>query len=202
MVMRGNTPEGIKMLIKTELINGNYKAAAKYISILKNSVFYRKEADKYEKMLFNDAAVNADAELGSKRRLKPKHDFFVLSDDPAANIDLVLAADSTNQMAVQYKFASLLLQKDLRKIAKALPLLEKAGFKRIPQNIEEAAIACQLLKVAQLPDMKYLQFSSDATQRFTTYYKIFEQNSSNKVQAQRALSRNFADTFWYYVFFS
>jgi len=202
MVMRGNTPEGIKMLIKTELINGNYKAAAKYISILKNSVFYRKDAKKYEKMLFNDAAVNADGELGNKRRLKPKHDFFVLSDDPAANIDLVLAADSTNQMAVQYKFASLLLQKDLRKIAAALPLLEKAGFKRIPKNIEEAAIACRLLKVAELPDLKYLQLSSVSAQRFTEYYKIFEQNSSNKLHAQRALSHNFADTFWYYVFFS
>ena len=201
MVMRGNTPEGLKMLIKTELINGNYKVAAKYISILKKSVYYRKEARKYEKMLFNNAAVNADAELGEKRKLKPKHDFFVLSDNPAANIDLILAADSTNKMAVEYKFASLMLQKDLPKIANSLPLLEKAGFTRIPKNIEEAAVACSLLKVAKLPEMKYLSLNANTKQRFTQYYKIFEQNSSNKMQAQKALSRNFSDTFWYYVFF-
>jgi hypothetical protein len=201
MVMRGNTPEGIKMLIKTELINGNYKVAAKYISILKKSVYYRTEALRFEKMLFNDAAVNADVELGSKRHLKPKHDFFVLSDDPAANIDLILAADSTNKMAVEYKFALLMLQKDLPKIASELPLLEKAGFTRIPRNIEEAAVACKLLKMAQLPELKYLKLTANTEQRFTQYYKIFQQNSSNKLQAQKALSRNFSDTFWYYVFF-
>ncbi len=201
MVMHGNTPEGMKMLIKTELVNGNYKMAVKYISILKKSVFYRKEARKYEKMLFNDAAVNADAELGAKRKLRPKHDFFVLSDEPRANIDLVLAADSTNQMAVQYKFASLMLQKDLPKIAQALPLLEKAGFSQIPKNIEEAAVACSLLKIAPLPELKQLKLALNAEQRYTQYYKIFQQNSSNKLRAKQALSRNFADTFWYYVFF-
>lgn len=201
MVMRGNTPEGLKMLIKTELINGNYKIAAKYISILKKSVYYRKEALRFEKLLFNDNAVNADAELGSKKRLKPRLDFFVLSDNPAANLDFILAADSTNKMAVEYKFASLLLQKDLPKIASELPLLEKAGFTRIPKNIEEAAVACRLLKMARLPELKYLRLTADTEQQFTQYYKIFQQNSSNKPQAQKALSRNFSDTFWYYVFF-
>lgn len=201
MVMRGNTPEGIKMLIKTELINGNYKVAAKYISILKESVYYKKDALRFEKLLFNDDAVSADSELGQKRRLKPRHDFFVLSDDPAANIDFILAADSTNKMAVEYKFASLMLQKDLPEIASKLPLLEKAGFTRIPKSVEEAAVACKLLKMAQLPELKHLKLTANTEQRFTQYYQIFQQNSSNKLQAQKALSRNFSDTFWYYVFF-
>ena len=39
MVMRGNTPEGLNMLIKTELINGNYAVAEKFIYILDQSVF-------------------------------------------------------------------------------------------------------------------------------------------------------------------
>ena len=49
--MKGMTPEGLKMLIKTDLIFGNYKTAARYIGILKRSIFYRKEALKYEKTL-------------------------------------------------------------------------------------------------------------------------------------------------------
>lgn len=201
MVMSGNTPEGIKMLIKTELINGNYRAAAKYISILKNSVFYRKDAARYEMMLYNDSAVDADFELGEKKRLRPKHDFFVLTDDPVVNIDLILAGDSANPLAVQYKLASLLLQKDLSKIAEALPLLEKSGFNHIPKNVEEAAIACRLLKVASLPELKNLQIHPVTARRFSEFYRIFGQNSSDKLKAQRALSQNFTDTFWYYVFF-
>ncbi len=35
MVMRGIAPEDLRMLIKTEIVNGNYKMASKYVSILK-----------------------------------------------------------------------------------------------------------------------------------------------------------------------
>ena len=44
MVMKGQSPEGLKMLIKTELINGNYEVASRYINILKKTLFYRNEA--------------------------------------------------------------------------------------------------------------------------------------------------------------
>ena len=127
MVMRGNTPEGIKMLIKTELVNGNYKVAAKYISILKQSVFYRDDAVNFEKLL-NDEAVGNDEELGLKRQLKTKQDFFVLAENPSANLDLIIAADSSNRIAVEYKFAWLLLQKDFENVTKLLPLLKSTGF--------------------------------------------------------------------------
>ena len=202
MVMRGNTPEGLKMLIKTELINSNYKVASKYISILKKTIFYRKSASKFEKMLFNAAAVESNEELGSKKRLKPKKDFFVLSDKPEANLDLILAGDSTNALAVEYKFAWLMLNKDLVEISQNLPLLEKADYKKIPKNIEEAVVACEQLKVATVPKLNTLQINKQTERRFQQYYRIFQQNSSNKQQAQRALGRDFSDTFWYFVFFS
>ena len=51
MVMKGQSPEGLKMLIKTDLINGNYKVASAYISILKRTLFYRKDAKRFEKLL-------------------------------------------------------------------------------------------------------------------------------------------------------
>ncbi len=57
MIIKGLNPEGLKMLIKTELINGNYKTASKYISVLKKAPFYRSEAKAYESLLFNDNAV-------------------------------------------------------------------------------------------------------------------------------------------------
>ena len=43
--MKGITPEDLRMLIKTEIINGNYSVASKYVLILKNTIFYRKEAN-------------------------------------------------------------------------------------------------------------------------------------------------------------
>jgi hypothetical protein len=70
MVMKGLTPEGLKMLVKTETINSNYKVASKYISILKKTLFYKDEAKEYEKYLFNDNAVGSHSEFGIKRKEK------------------------------------------------------------------------------------------------------------------------------------
>lgn len=202
MVMRGLTPEGLKMLIKTELINGNYKVAQKYISILKSTWFYKDEAQKYEELLFNTTAVNNDPELGRKKALKTRQDFFVLSDDPAANLDLIIEADSTNYAAIQYKLAWLLLQKDMKGIVQLLPVLEHCGVQEIPKNVEEAVVAYQQLKLGEIPGLERLRPKAETIQRFRQYYQLFQQNNSNKEQARRALAKDFGNTFWYYVFFS
>ncbi|NSW95764.1 MAG: hypothetical protein HPY62_13735, partial [Bacteroidales bacterium] len=96
MVIRGHTPEGLKMLIRTELINGNYKRAAKYISLLKRTLFYRKEAMTYERLL-SDEAVDSHPVLGVKRKEKITHDFFSITDDPFINIEYALALDTINR---------------------------------------------------------------------------------------------------------
>lgn len=200
MVMHGNTPEGIKMLIKTELVNGNYKVAQKYISILKQSVFYRGEARKYEKLLFNEAGLEKDADLGPKKQLKTKQDFFVIVENPLANIDLIIANDSTNRIAIEYKFASLLLQKDFENVTKLLPVLKQVGFIHLPKNIEEAVVAYSLLNLGKYPEIDGIEINPKTVIRFNEYYKIFQQNGESKEQAQKAL-HNFSDTYWYYVFF-
>ncbi|WP_346864405.1 DUF6057 family protein [uncultured Draconibacterium sp.] len=201
MVMRGLTPEILKMLIKTELINGNYEVADKYISILKRSIFYRDLAKNYEALLFNDAAINNDSELGLKKALKPKMDFFVLSDDPVVNLDLLLRSDSTNVFTLEYKLVYLMLQKDMKGVVDLLPVMEKAGYTQIPRNVEEAVVSYKLLKIGEMPELNQLRIRPETEQGFQQFYKLFQQNRSNKQQAQRALARDFANTYWYYVFF-
>ena len=71
MVQHGYRPENIKMLIKTEMINGNFKVAERYINVLKKTMHYKKWSEKYEKMLFTPDLVNSDPELGGKIRLLP-----------------------------------------------------------------------------------------------------------------------------------
>lgn len=200
MIMRGNTPENIKMLIKTELINGDFKMAEKYISVLKTSPFYRKQALAFEKYLNNDSLVEKDSELGEIRKLKPKTDFFVLSDYPLANLDLILAADSTHAKALNYKLAAFLLQKDFENASKLLPYLAKAGFRKIPKNAEEAFVAYSLLNLRKYPETEGFEINPKTVIRFNEYYSIYQQNSGNKLQAQKAL-QNFSNTYWYYVFF-
>jgi hypothetical protein len=202
MVMKGNTPEALKMMIKTDLIKGKYEIAEKYISILEKSVFYRKDATAFRKLLFDEEAILNHPELGRKKQLDVKQDFFVLSDLPQENLDLIIEADSSNIPAIEYKLAWLMLQKDMQGITDMLPVMEKAGYARIPKNVEEAIVAYKLLKVGEMPDLKRLKINQQTEQRFRNYYQIFQQNQGNREQAQRALAREYSDTYWYYVFFS
>jgi ABC-type siderophore export system fused ATPase/permease subunit len=124
----------------------------------------------------------------------------VLSENPAANNDLILAADSDNRVALEYKLALLFLQKNMQEIAETLPTLQKAGYTQIPKNVEEAAVAYSLLNLKKYPEFEGITIRPETVIRFNEYYKIFQQNNTNKEKAQNAL-KGFSETFWYYVFF-
>ena len=200
MVMRGNTPEALKMIVKTELINGNFHSAKKYNDILGQSLFYRKDARTFEKMLFDEKAADSHPELGRIKRLKPKQDFFVNSEHPYANLDPILYTDSSNRTAMEYKLAALLLQKDMSEIVAQLPLMEKIGYSKIPKNVEEAVVADVLLK-GKMPQLGSLSIDKQTMENFDRFYTIFQQNQSSLQMAQKALAPNFGNTYWYYVSF-
>ena len=201
MVMKGYTPEGLKMLIKTELISGNYKVASKYIYLLKKTLFYRNEGINFEKMLFNDIAVNADRDLGEKRRTLLCDDFFTITDDPIINVGRILATDSLNKKAFDYMMAFLLLKKNYQGIGALLPKYSVLGYNRFPVNVEEAATALSVLNDGKLPDLGNIQISINTTNRWKQYLTVFQQYGTNPKTAEPALRRQFGNTFWYWAFY-
>jgi hypothetical protein len=201
MVMKGITPEGLKMLIKTEIINGNYKVASKYIAILKNTMFYRTEAKEFEKLLFNDTAVESHPEFGVKRKEKIGHDFFSITDDPYINIQRVLAFDSLNRKVYEFKLAYLMLIKDYKGIAAGLTKLEKMGYKKIPLNLEEAALVCRISDTAPLPDLGSLRINPQTEARFDKFLQTFQSYGNNLKVAEPFLRQKFRNTFWYWAFY-
>ncbi len=198
MVVNGYMPESITMIMKTELINGHYKSAAKYISMLKKTLFYRKEALKYEKLLYNDIGVDGDPELGQIKRLTPKNDFFVNPDRPIIDINILLLNDSLNRRALEYQMAYLLLNKKVGRIVAKLPLLEEVGYGKFPVNIAEAVAPYRLLKIGEWPKLKKLRLSPEIKKGFREFNAIHEKNPPN---AQKILYEKYGNTFWYYVFY-
>jgi hypothetical protein len=201
MVMKGLTPEGLKMMIKTELINGNHKTAARYIDILNKTLFYRKEASRFDKLLFNDSAVDTDAELGQKRKIRVHRDFFSITNDPLINIERVVATDSLNRQAFEYMMAWLLINKNYKDIADGWKNLARYNFKSIPVHIEEAGVALRTLYGTDLPATGKLKISSATENRFVKFLQIFQSYGSNLQTAEPALKKQFGNTFWYYVFY-
>ena len=201
MVTRGLTPEGLKLIIKSEIINGNYKTAGKYITILKKTLFYRYEALELEKLLYNDQAVDSHPGLGEKRRIKIHTDFISITDDPIINIERILATDSLNRKAYEYKLAWLLLKKDYQGIATQWKNIEQYGFRKIPVHIEEAAVAIKLLYTGQLPPPVNLTLNPDTEMRFERFLQTFQAYGNNLRSAEPELRKQFGSTFWYWTFY-
>ncbi|NEW80883.1 MAG: hypothetical protein GZ094_00735 [Mariniphaga sp.] len=201
MVMKGHSPEGLKMLIRTELINGNYKMASKYIALLKNTFFYATEAKAFENLLFNDKAIEENMEFGEKRRGRIETDFFAITDNANVNIERILANDSLNRKAFEYKMAFLLLKKDYQHITDFLPQFERLGFNKIPVHIGEAAIAFATLNSKPLPVLRRLSIDPQTEPRWTQFLQTFQAKGNNLKAAEPALRTNFSNTFWYYSFY-
>lgn len=201
MVMNGQTPEGLKMLIKTELINGNNQVASSYIDVLKRTLFYRKEALAFEKLLSKAVAVTADKGIALKRQNRLKNDFFSITDNPYINIEMILASDSLNRQAFEYKMAFLLLTKNYEGISHELPQFEKLGFSRLPVHVEEAALALAVSNKGRLPDIGNLQISKNTEFRWNQYLTVLRQYDNNVRSAEPELRKRFGDTFWYWVFY-
>ena len=201
MVMKGHSPEGLKMLIRTELINGNYSMAKKYIAVLKKSLFYRSDAREFGKFLFNDLAVEADPELGEKRRIKTESDFFVVTDDPYYNVDQLLSSGRGNRNAMEYKLAFLMITENYEGIAEELPYLERYGFTSIPVHVEEAAMVYSLMFKGKQPETGNLSISPQTVTRFNQFLQTFQLFNNDRKAAEPSLRQRFGNTFWYYAFY-
>ncbi len=76
MVMNGPTLKSIKMLAKCALLLGDWRVAQKYFSILHHTPFEGDFIAKYEPMIGDTAAINADPEFRIIRLLEPTRDTF------------------------------------------------------------------------------------------------------------------------------
>lgn len=129
-----------KRLAETNMINGQYAVAAKYVRMLKKTLCYRSWAEKAEMMLRNRRALAADpwiAELRSKRYVK---DFLFSDSETDQMLGLLYQHNYKNRMAFEYLMAWLLLNRDMAKFMKYYPIGQYAGYSRIPTSYQEALV--------------------------------------------------------------
>ena len=199
MVQNGYTPENIKMLIRTELINNNFRIAERYLNVLKKTLRYRSWTHRYEKFLFNPDLIKSDPELGEKIKLMPEEDFFILTSENK-NIDQFLKSSPLNRKAFEYKMARLLLEKDLIAVAEEVKNMKSKGYTSIPRHIDEAIVAYRNFSNA-IPDLGGLSSNPDTEKRFAGYAQLIHKYNGNKSLIEKNLNKREMNTFWYYLQF-
>ena len=199
MVKYGYRPENLKLLIKTELINGNYLIAERYINVMKKTLHYRIWAEKYEKMLFNPAFIDSDPELGAKSKLVPDKDFFVRQND-LQNIELILMTNPDNKRAFEYKMARLMFEKDLPALVNEVKKMKGMGYTHIPIHIEEAIVEYISIN-RDFPDLAGLTVNPQTELRYRNLGSVYNLNRGNKSRLEKEMKKEGGNTFWYYYQF-
>ena len=130
-----------RRIAECELINGNYKVAAKLLRRLQKTLFYRNWATETMALLGNEKVINRHPVYGKLRKFREKKQDFLFSDrEMDQMLGLLFLNDKSNKMAYEYLMCYELLQRDMAKFMQYYPLGKFVGYDHIPRSFQEILI--------------------------------------------------------------
>ena len=98
-----------KRLAQTNLINGDYEVARKYLMALKKTLFYSDWANETITLLGNEKAIARHPEYGTLRKFAIKKDFYFSDNATPSMLESLYLSNKNNLLAYQYMMASFIL---------------------------------------------------------------------------------------------
>ena len=130
-----------RRIIECDIINGNYKVAAKLLRRLQKTLFYSNWANQTMALLGNEKAINRHPIYGKLRKYREKKQDFLFSDrEMDQMLGLLFPNDNHNKMAYEYLMCYELLQRDMEKFMQYYPLGRFVGYDHIPRTFQEILI--------------------------------------------------------------
>ena len=195
--LRYGSPSNLQMLVRTSLVFGRYQHAEKYIKMLEKTTFYKKWATSQRRFLYNDKAVEADPEYGSKRKSLPVGTReFIQAQGPYYDLLVTIRTNPKAVAARDYAIGYLLLANDIPHINAFIEeFYGTEVMPKMPLRLQEAAVAanetnlnwCREHGVEESVIDKYQQLRRELLQ---------SRQTGNKVP--NALIQN-RYTYWYYL---
>ena len=186
----------MKRLVKTNLIFGHHAVAEKYLSLIAQTTFHKEWAQKYSRFLFNDQAIEADAELGEKRRSLSQRNRFAMFYGWTPELQDILEVNPENRQAKEYLGLSYLMNKDLKGFQ--LFLDKHYGTKKdrtLPLSFQQAVMALD-----QPDKVEEYNVSAAVKEQYGQFMRQYAQNRQNP-NLKNVMHRSFGHTAWYYLIF-
>ncbi|MDE6003389.1 MAG: hypothetical protein K2G76_07880, partial [Prevotella sp.] len=184
-----------KRLAQTNLINGNYEVARKYLTALQKTLFYREWAYETLSLLGDEKAIAKHPEYGHLRQLASDKNFYFGDHVTSQMLQTLFSSNTDNRLAYEYLMAYYLLTGDLGSFVNSVGWGDKLGYTAIPRHFQEALLLSWSISQEKAPSV---QISSDITQRFGQFCSYIK----SPAMAREELAQYFGDTYWYYYFTS
>lgn len=184
-----------RRIIECDIINGNYKVAAKLLRRLQKTLFYSNWANQTMALLGNEKAINRHPIYGKLRKYREKKQDFLFSDrEMDQMLGLLFLNDNHNKMAYEYLMCYELLQRDMEKFMQYYPLGRFVGYDHIPRTFQEILIG-NWMKTHS--DPRTIPYSVDAQNVNNTlnFIQFYMQNPKDPQLGQQPYVSNA----WHYV---
>lgn len=184
-----------RRIIECDIINGNYKVAAKLLRRLQKTLFYSNWANQTMALLGNEKAINRHPIYGKLRKYREKKQDFLFSDrEMDQMLGLLFLNDNHNKMAYEYLMCYELLQRDMEKFMQYYPLGRFVGYDHIPRTFQEILIG-NWMKTRS--DPRTIPYSVDAQNVNNTlnFIQLYMQNPKDPQLGQQPYVSNA----WHYV---
>jgi hypothetical protein len=201
MEVKGPNPRSLKRLVVNHIINKENAIAAKYLTVLDKSLFYRSWAKHYREYLTHPDQLQRNTEITEKRHFLIHKDFVADISDHDLGFMKLLENHPDNRMAYEYWMITLLVKKDLNTFANNVFRMKELGYARIPGHFEEAILLYNKINKRNILPEGY-QISAQTMKRFHQYAATFASNRQSIGMAANALKKSFGHTFWYHMQFS
>ena len=180
----------VKRLAETNLINGQYRVAEKYLRMLEKTVFYRRWAQSRREMLADTTLIDRHPVYGRLRRLRLTDDFLFSEAELDKICGQLLMHDKENRLAMQYLVLYPLLERDLDKFMNYAAYANSLSGYNPTICQEGIAFAC----MAGNRGIPRGAVSAPVMNRFTHFGRAYAQGGKNAPGLEA-----FRNTVWYYL---
>lgn len=126
-----------RRLAETNLINGQYEVARKYLKLLKQTICYSDWATSTESLLGNEKAINEHPVYGEARKNQYSDDFLFSDTEMDMMLGLLLVKNPQNKMAYEYLMSYIILNRNLEHFYDYFQLGNNLGYKEPPAIYQE-----------------------------------------------------------------
>lgn len=179
----------MKRLVETNMINGQYKVAEKYIKILEKTIFYRRWAERMQAMLGDEKTINAHPLYGTLRQYRLQEDFLFSDTEPDKICGQLFLYNHQNQMAAQYLLMMPLLDKDVPRFMQYAQYVQ-SQIQYNPRSCQET-IAFAFMQQRQQPPQGLV--SPMILQRINEFSQMYSAGGKDAPGLGQ-----FRNTAWYY----
>ena len=181
----------MRRMAECNIINGRYEVARKYLTVLKQSLFYSTWAKNAEQMLYNETAIDKHPVWGRIRQIRYNEDFVYNYYEMDKMFGILYQQNNSNHLAYQYFVGQQLLVRNLHDFIAYTPwILQQYGY--VPQSYQQA-IALAWSQGHSNWDNMPIEISSDVKTKLMDFAQIYSQNPNSK-----QLQQQYQNTYWYY----